>query len=367
MNSEHNNKNESGKTTQFRVPVKKYTKNNKQSPMPLITAIIISIIVLAAFVLAILSAAGTINIFGGGKDKESESSIPQDSLTEEQNGQNGQNSETGDSDGENTESDKQQVEYSFIDLKPEDIKTGDLALISAEYEAKIPDDSSLVSIYAYKTKSYGLSSTNLYLTEKTVSALNLMMDAFEKDTGISDVIVSNAFRSYADQEKYYNAKTSSTEPGHTDYHSGASFTLKVYRKGSGTLTLSDVSGDYMWIVRNCYKYGFVQRYPTDKADVTGFKNEKWLFRYVGVPHATYMSDYDLCLEEYLNVIKEHPYSGEHLSVIDDSDEQYDIYYVEGSTAGITKVPVPKDLPYTVSGDNINGFVITVDMGKVQAK
>lgn len=367
-NGMNNNKNSqsNGKVTQFRIPIKKYTKKGKQSPLPLITAIVVSIIVLAAFIIAILSAAGTINIFGNKNNSGNEN--PSETLSGETSGsESDQAGETGDGESVSDTSGADQIEYDFKDLTPEDIKKGPLALINADHEAKIPDDGALVSIYAYKTKSYGLSTTNLYLSEETVLAINSMMDSFEKDTNISDVIVSNAFRSYEEQEKYYNNKKSSTAPGHTDYHSGASFTLKVYRKGSGTLSLSDVSGDYMWIARNCYKYGFIQRYPVDKADITGFKNEKWLFRYVGIPHATYMSDYDLCLEEYLDLLKEHPYTGEHLSVIDNSDTQYDMYYVEASETGITKVPVPKDLPYTISGDNIGGFIVTVDMGKVKAK
>ena len=367
MNNHDNQKNDGGKISQFRTPVKKYTKGSKKSPLPLIAAIIVSLLVLAAFVVAILSAAGTINIFGGKKDNVTDK--PQDSATQisSDSGSAGDGTSSGDSSGEDSGSGTSGIDYTFKDFSPEDIKKGALALISAEYEADIPKDSELVNIYAYKVQSYGLSSTNLYLTEDTVSALNSMMDAFETDTEISDVIVSNAFRSYADQEKYFNAGSSKTAPGHTDYHSGATFTLKVYRKGSGTLSLSDVSGDYMWIARNCYKYGFIQRYPADKADITGFKNEKWLFRYVGIPHATYISDYDLCLEEYLDELKNHPYSGEHLSVIDANDNQYDIYYVEGSANGITKVPVPENLPYTVSGNNMDGFIVTVDMGKVKAK
>ena len=50
---------------------------------------------------------------------------------------------------------------------------------------------------------------------------------------------------------------------------------------------------------NAHKYGFILRYPDDKQEITGIIFEPWHFRYVGVEHATIMTDQNLCLEEYL--------------------------------------------------------------------
>ena len=38
---------------------------------------------------------------------------------------------------------------------------------------------------------------------------------------------------------------------------------------------------YSWLSKNAYKYGFIQRYPSDKKDITGVINEPWHYRYVG--------------------------------------------------------------------------------------
>ena len=43
-----------------------------------------------------------------------------------------------------------------------------------------------------------------------------------------------------------------------------------------------------------------------------------------------------------------------------------VYYVPASADGITAIPVPKDgqgCTYTVSGDNKEGFIVTVTMGE----
>ena len=53
-----------------------------------------------------------------------------------------------------------------------------------------------------------------------------------------------------------------------------------------------------WLKNNCYKFGFILRYPEDKTDITGISFEPWHFRYVGRYHATRMHELGLCLEEY---------------------------------------------------------------------
>lgn len=56
----------------------------------------------------------------------------------------------------------------------------------------------------------------------------------------------------------------------------------------------------IWLTENCYKYGFILRYPSDKSDVTGIIFEPWHYRYVGVDAATYIMKNGICLEEYLS-------------------------------------------------------------------
>ena len=54
-----------------------------------------------------------------------------------------------------------------------------------------------------------------------------------------------------------------------------------------------------WLLEHCAEYGFVQRFPSGKEDITGVMNETWHFRYVGVEAAVYMTENHLCLEEFL--------------------------------------------------------------------
>ena len=53
-----------------------------------------------------------------------------------------------------------------------------------------------------------------------------------------------------------------------------------------------------WLRENCYKYGFILRYPEDKTQVTGVNFEPWHFRYVGKEAAQYIMKNHITLEEF---------------------------------------------------------------------
>jgi len=57
-----------------------------------------------------------------------------------------------------------------------------------------------------------------------------------------------------------------------------------------------------WITENCWKFGFVLRFPPHKTEITGISYESWHFRYVGRYHAYLMNEKDMCLEEYVEYL-----------------------------------------------------------------
>lgn len=54
-----------------------------------------------------------------------------------------------------------------------------------------------------------------------------------------------------------------------------------------------------WLAENCYKYGFILRYPPEKTNITGIIYEPWHYRYVGKEHAAKITELGITLEEYL--------------------------------------------------------------------
>lgn len=66
----------------------------------------------------------------------------------------------------------------------------------------------------------------------------------------------------------------------------------------------DVEGDddsINYMKEHCAKYGFIFRYPADKAEFYGVACEKPHFRYVGVEAAKYIVENNLCFEEFLQL------------------------------------------------------------------
>lgn len=54
----------------------------------------------------------------------------------------------------------------------------------------------------------------------------------------------------------------------------------------------------MWVNEHCHEYGFVRRYQLDYAYETGYGQEAWHYRYVGVELATYLYENNMSLEAY---------------------------------------------------------------------
>lgn len=58
---------------------------------------------------------------------------------------------------------------------------------------------------------------------------------------------------------------------------------------------------FTWLMEHCTDYGFVFRYPAEKAPWYGVPCSHAHFRYVGVEAAKFMTEHDLCLEEFLSL------------------------------------------------------------------
>lgn len=87
-------------------------------------------------------------------------------------------------------------------------------------------------------------------------------------------------------------------PGYSEHQTGLA------------IDLNDVSDNfeqtdaYRWLQEHGAEYGFIQRYRLDKVEYTGIDNESWHYRYVGQEHAQEMQRLDMCLEEYVQYLKD---------------------------------------------------------------
>lgn len=143
------------------------------------------------------------------------------------------------------------------------------------------------------------------------------------------LVIISAYRSYSYQSQIFEdeiAKTmysddlsetaakkkvmeTMTEPGHSEHQLGLAVDVVDEDWNSNHVgdVLEDSYGDEpgaKWIAENSYKYGFIVRYPKDKESITKITYEPWHLRYVGQENATYITENQLTMEEYLNLVKE---------------------------------------------------------------
>lgn len=108
------------------------------------------------------------------------------------------------------------------------------------------------------------------------------------------------------------------------------------------------------------KYGFIERYPKAKEDITGVEYQPGHFRYVGYPHSVIMEELDITMEEYLKTIEEYS-SRQKAFCYRDKENLYQIFSVKAQNSDSTTVEVADNIPFTVSGNNIDGFVMTLSL------
>lgn len=104
--------------------------------------------------------------------------------------------------------------------------------------------------------------------------------------------------------------------------------------------------------REAARFGFIQRYQAGKEELTGISPEPWHFRYVGVPHAMLITGNGLCLEEYTAFLR----GGPRGCVLPDGKTATVFYLPYKKETAALELP---DAPCDVSGDNQDGFIITI--------
>lgn len=141
------------------------------------------------------------------------------------------------------------------------------------------------------------------LSDDYMNAFYQMQSAAELD-GI-ELWIQSGFRSYYTQEAIYNnyvsmdgqerADTYSSRPGHSEHQSGLAADINNPDESFNGTAAAE------WLKNNCYKYGFIVRFPEGKEEYTGYMYESWHLRYVGKEWAKKITESGKSLEEYFNI------------------------------------------------------------------
>ncbi len=269
--------------------------------------------------------------------------------------------------------DPNKVIYETYNVPTKDKFHGNLILVNENYRY-FSGDEKLVSINE-KNEEKGRTlfhavdpseTDKMLIVDDVYEPMASMIFDFYDATEISNILIYGAYRSTDFQQQLYEDDLAMTgeedstrvaKAGFSEHESGLAFDLTTYPDYD-----YQGEGEYAWFTENCYKYGLILRYPENKERITKIQSEPWHFRYVGLPHAYYMTKNNLCLEEYIDMIitKYYYQADKHLEFTDENGKEYEIYFVLSDDASeVTTIPVPTGKKFEVSGTNVNGFIVTV--------
>lgn len=180
------------------------------------------------------------------------------------------------------------------------------------------DDILIVNKTYYLPENYKpTDSYNSNITDSCTTCINKeVMSAFNEmksdmqSLGMN-VWIASGYRSYNTQKYLYNnyvlrdgkvnADTYSARAGYSEHQTGLCFDLN---------SVSDAfsyTNEGKWVNDNCFKYGFIIRYPKGKEDVTGYMYESWHLRYVGktLAEKLYNNGSWITLEEYFGITSKY--------------------------------------------------------------
>lgn len=261
-----------------------------------------------------------------------------------------------------------------------DIATGELILVNFDHKYDLTDAITSKLSGLYNTTGYGkyfvLKDSGMKIRRDILTNLREMITAlvdanatFGTTSEHDRVMIVSGYRSTDYQQGLYDKQVTDNYvavPGHSEHHTGYAVDLKVFTAKQTTVEFREE--EQAWMEANCADYGFILRYDGAKFELTGILDETWHYRYVGKPHAQYMTENGLCLEEYISLIS-NTYNIEtceapltYITGEGDAQAEYEIYYVPASIDSITEIPVPKAdtvSDITISGDNVSGFIVTI--------
>ncbi len=242
-------------------------------------------------------------------------------------------------------------------IQKQEIYKGNLILVNRNHPIKFKVEQEKLIPVTKTTPTILLEQTSLTMLQKLLTAVS----------SNGEIVPVSGYRSYVEQKDIYI--NSLKENGEPFTHKYVAFPNCSEHQTGLAIDLGQNSEYIDFITPNfpyygiCQKfrekaceYGFIERYPANKENITGIGAEPWHFRYVGVPHSLIMKREEKTLEEYMELLKKTNYDNPY--IYQDHHEWIEVFYQE-YTEELKELCLPEDLPYEISGNNVDGFIITI--------
>jgi D-alanyl-D-alanine dipeptidase/carboxypeptidase len=244
-------------------------------------------------------------------------------------------------------------------LHKSNIHTGNLILINARHPIVCKEN-----IRASQLVHLDREDENVLLHMKTAKQYLKLCEAVGES---GQIVLISGYRSFAEQTQIYanslkmNGEAFTKQyvalPNCSEHQSGLAIDVaKNEEKIDSICPNFPYEGIYGEFRNQAAAYGFIQRYEKEKESITNIAQEPWHFRYVGIPHASFIKQHRLCLEEYVVYLKEFEYHKKHL-VIKEGKRRAEIAYIAQENAA--NAELPKKRCFEISGNNVDGFILTL--------
>ncbi|REE88537.1 D-alanyl-D-alanine dipeptidase/carboxypeptidase [Paenibacillus taihuensis] len=211
---------------------------------------------------------------------------------------------------------------------------------------------------------------DILLEQTCLGHLTALLEASQ---GIDHIIAVSGYRSKQDQEQIYNDSLAENGadytaryvalPDRSEHQTGLAIDVGMLREDVDFIAPAfPDSGVYMSFKQLAARFGFIQRYKQGKEALTQISCEPWHFRYIGYPHAEIMERQNWCLEEYIDVLRSYIYDNDHL-LYEDDQSFVEIYYFPADIGAYTTIPLVLCDRYLLSGNNVDGFIVTAFLDK----
>lgn len=245
---------------------------------------------------------------------------------------------------------------STLFLPKEQIYKGELILVNRAHPYKDDAYTDLVAV--------AKSGTPVQMQRRAGRMLTMLLQKIE---GWEHIVPVSGWRSAAEQQSIWDDSIQSNGaaftakyvalPGCSEHQTGLAIDLGQKKKEIDFLRPAfPYTGIFQTFRMLAAQYGFIERYPAGKESITQIGHEPWHFRYVGVPHAGIICKEGLTLEEYTDFIRR--YSCKSPYIFDENGQEIRVCYLPAARIGETACTVPEGAPYAISGNNVNGFVLT---------
>lgn len=239
-----------------------------------------------------------------------------------------------------------------ITLHQYEIHKGPLILVNQDYPYIDNDNLKLE-----REKQISLEKKTLHLYHHILDDIN--------DKG--NILAVSGYRTFQQQKDIYEKSRQGQEspltnqyaalPGCSEHHTGYALDISLTDKSMDIISSHASQCSILsHFKQRALQYGFIQRYTKEKKTITHIDEELWHFRYVGIPHAAYMDENNLCLEEYIEEIK-HYHLFQPLQYVF-LNQLFSIFYIPASQESI-HLTLKDKVIYQISGNNIDGFIVTV--------